>query len=76
MCHRIDLERIWLLASHQAKLRLDQYLGPLGRVYVELNWHRITAGCPIGIEDIVDDDFQFRILVERIQTRIPSGDSD
>ena len=69
MRQRIDMDELWRLASREADAKLRNYLGPLGRLALRSDWALLTGGCPIGIDEIVSDRFQLRILVERIKAR-------
>jgi hypothetical protein len=73
---RIDMDELWRLASWEADAKLRNYLGPLGRLALRSDWPLLTGGCPIGIDEIVSDSFQLRILLDRIKVRIPPRRTD
>ncbi len=76
MRQRIDIDRIWRLATEEAVLKLSTYRQDGAAFDTDVIMDRLRSASLVGIDDLCGERFNFHDLVERVWTHLASEKSN
>jgi hypothetical protein len=70
MRQRIDMDLLWRRAVRETHGKLQAYQRDYSAIVVARVIAEVVSHCPFSVEEICDDDFEFRAAVGRLRQRL------